>query len=70
MSTEHDKDQYTERRTESSEQPLLRMTDIRIEGFSDEQWHPIIKGVDLTLRRGKSPLLPTPELICLHLILQ
>lgn len=53
MSTEHDKDQYTERRTESSEQPLLRMTDIRIEGFSDEQWHPIIKGVDLTLRRGQ-----------------
>jgi len=31
---------------------LLRMTDIRIEGFSDRQWHPIIKGVDLTLRRS------------------
>ena len=33
--------------------PLLRMTDIHIEGFSDERWHPIIKGVDLTLRRGE-----------------
>ena len=32
---------------------LLEMRDIRIEGYSDEQWHPIIKGVDLTLRRGE-----------------
>jgi peptide/nickel transport system ATP-binding protein len=29
------------------------MRDIRIDGFSDERWHPIIKGVDLTLRRGE-----------------
>jgi len=33
--------------------PLLRMTDIRIEGFSDERWHPIIKGIDLQLERGQ-----------------
>lgn len=32
---------------------LLDMRDVHIEGFSDEQWHPIIKGVDLTLRRGE-----------------
>ncbi|GAB5459976.1 ABC transporter ATP-binding protein [Hoeflea alexandrii] len=32
---------------------LLKMRDIRIDGFSDEQWHPIIKGIDLTLRRGE-----------------
>ena len=32
---------------------LLEMRDIRIDGYSDEQWHPIIKGVDLTLRRGE-----------------
>ena len=32
---------------------LLDMRDIRIEGFSDEKWNPIIKGVDLTLRRGE-----------------
>ncbi|MBC7284622.1 ABC transporter ATP-binding protein [Hoeflea sp.] len=32
---------------------LLEMHDIRIDGFSDERWHPIIKGVDLTLRRGE-----------------
>ena len=32
---------------------LLEMKDIRIDGFSDERWHHIIKGVDLTLRRGE-----------------
>jgi peptide/nickel transport system ATP-binding protein len=32
---------------------LLEMKDIRIDGFSDEEWHPIIKGVDLVLRRGE-----------------
>ena len=32
---------------------LLHMKDIRIDGFSDERWHEIIKGVDLTLKRGE-----------------
>ncbi len=32
---------------------LLDMHNVHIEGFSDEQWHPIIKGVDLTLKRGQ-----------------
>ncbi|MFT6302046.1 MAG: peptide/nickel transport system ATP-binding protein [Granulosicoccus sp.] len=32
---------------------LLEMRNIHIEGFADEQWHPIIKGIDLTLRRGE-----------------
>ncbi len=32
---------------------LLEMRDIEIDGFSDERWHDIIKGVDLTLRRGE-----------------
>ncbi len=32
---------------------LLDMRDIRIEGFSDEKWNPIIKGVNLTLKRGE-----------------
>ena len=32
---------------------ILHMKDIVIDGFSDEQWHEIIKGVDLTLRRGE-----------------
>ena len=36
-----------------SDQMLLRMTDIHIEGFSDRRWHPIIKGVDLELERGQ-----------------
>ncbi|MEM9247766.1 MAG: ABC transporter ATP-binding protein [Pseudomonadota bacterium] len=32
---------------------LLTMRDMRIDGFSDERWHEIIKGVDLTLHRGE-----------------
>ncbi len=32
---------------------LLEMHDIVIDGYSDDKWHPIIKGVDLTLRRGE-----------------
>ena len=32
---------------------LLEMRDVRIDGFSDERWHNIIKGVDLTLKRGE-----------------
>ena len=32
---------------------LLEMKDVRIDGFSDERWHEIIKGVDLTLKRGE-----------------
>ncbi len=32
---------------------LLKMSDIVIDGFSDDRWHPIIKGVDLTLCRGE-----------------
>ena len=32
---------------------LLEMKDIVIDGFSDDRWHPIIKGIDLTLCRGE-----------------
>lgn len=32
---------------------LLRMKDIRIDGFADEKWNEIIKGVDLTLHKGE-----------------
>lgn len=32
---------------------ILHMKDIVIDGFSDERWHEIIKGVDLTLKRGE-----------------
>ncbi|MCP4187114.1 MAG: ABC transporter ATP-binding protein [Gammaproteobacteria bacterium] len=32
---------------------LLEMKDIVIDGYSDDRWHEIIKGVDLTLRRGE-----------------
>lgn len=38
---------------EQIQSPLLEMRNIHIEGFSDEQWHPIIKGVDLVLERGQ-----------------
>jgi peptide/nickel transport system ATP-binding protein len=32
---------------------LLEMRDIVIDGYSDDRWHEIIKGVDLVLRRGE-----------------
>ncbi|MBG1232705.1 ABC transporter ATP-binding protein [Aestuariivirga litoralis] len=32
---------------------LLQMTGIKIEGKSDDKWNPIVKGVDLTLKRGE-----------------
>src|SRR5262245_14560936 len=32
---------------------LLQMSGIRIEGESDEVWHEIVKGIDLTLHRGE-----------------
>ncbi|MEM7403921.1 MAG: ABC transporter ATP-binding protein [Pseudomonadota bacterium] len=32
---------------------LLDMKNVTIDGYSDDRWHPIIKGVDLTLRRGE-----------------
>src|SRR5262249_7308039 len=32
---------------------LLEVKGLCIEGRSDERWHPIVKGVDLTLRRGE-----------------
>jgi len=32
---------------------LLKVRDLRIDGFSDETWVPIIKGIDLTLHRGE-----------------
>lgn len=32
---------------------LLEMRDLKIEGFSGEAWHPIVKGIDLTLKRGE-----------------
>ena len=32
---------------------LLEMKNISIEGYSDEVWHPIIKGVNLQIHRGE-----------------
>ncbi len=37
----------------NSNEPLLQITNLQIEGFSDERWHQIVKGVDVTLRRGE-----------------
>ncbi len=31
---------------------LLDMRGLRIEGYSDERWHQIVKGVDISLKRG------------------
>ncbi len=32
---------------------LLEMRGLKIDGKSDDQWNPIVKGIDLTLRRGE-----------------
>ncbi len=32
---------------------LLEMKGVKIDGYSDERWHKIIKGIDLTLHRGE-----------------
>lgn len=37
----------------SDSEILLKIRDLKIEGYSDEEWIPIIKGVDLTLHRGE-----------------
>ena len=37
----------------STEAPLLTIRNMVIDGFSDERWHEIIKGVDLTLHKGE-----------------
>jgi len=34
-------------------QVLLEIRDLHIDGYSDHQWHEIIRGVDLTLHRGE-----------------
>jgi len=36
-----------------SQEVLLEMRGLKIEGFSDEQWHQIVKGVDITLHKGE-----------------
>jgi ABC-type glutathione transport system ATPase component/ABC-type dipeptide/oligopeptide/nickel transport system permease subunit len=32
---------------------LLRISDLSIEGYSDDRWHPILRGISLTLNRGE-----------------
>ncbi|MNE03309.1 Glutathione import ATP-binding protein GsiA [compost metagenome] len=33
--------------------PLLIIRDLQIEGHYEEDWHPLVKGIDLTLQRGE-----------------
>ena len=37
----------------STDNVLLTMRNVRIDGYSDDRWHHIIKGVDVTLKRGE-----------------
>ena len=48
MSTERQPQPRDQRRRRCSKSRALR-----IEGFSDDKWHEIVKGVDLTLKRGE-----------------
>lgn len=45
--------QAVDRRSSTPGAVLLEIQGLRIEGQSDEAWHEIVKGVDLTLRRGE-----------------
>lgn len=36
-----------------TEEPLVKIRGLKLEGRSDEQWNPIINGADLTLNRGE-----------------
>src|SRR6186713_2503760 len=40
-------------RRSSTPDALLEILGLRIEGQSDEAWHEIVKGVDLSLKRGE-----------------
>lgn len=33
--------------------PLLEIRGLKVEGHADDRWHPILRGVDLVLRRGE-----------------
>ncbi|RWU21618.1 ABC transporter [Pseudomonas alkylphenolica] len=35
------------------QKPLLEIRDLRIEGHYEDAWHPLLKGIDLTLQRGE-----------------
>ncbi|ROL70829.1 ABC transporter ATP-binding protein [Pseudomonas vranovensis] len=37
----------------STDKPLLDIRDLRIEGHYQDAWHPLIKGIDLSLQRGE-----------------
>lgn len=37
----------------STDKPLLDIRDLRIEGHYQDTWHPLIKGIDLSLQRGE-----------------
>lgn len=43
----------SERRASEKGDVILEMRDLHIEGQSDEAWHEIVHGIDLTLRRGE-----------------
>jgi peptide/nickel transport system ATP-binding protein len=50
MSTEKKR---TEQKSRTRGDVLLDIRGLKIEGFSDEVWHEIVKGVDLSLKRGE-----------------
>ncbi|ROL65593.1 ABC transporter [Pseudomonas protegens] len=39
--------------SETQTTPLLDIRDLRIDGYYQDAWHPLIKGIDLSLQRGE-----------------
>ena len=35
------------------DRPLLEIHNLQVEGHYEDAWHPLIKGIDLTLQRGE-----------------
>ena len=38
---------------DAADDVLLKVEGLKVDGYADERWNPIIKGMDLTLRRGE-----------------
>ena len=43
----------TKEENKNTGEPLLEIRDLHIDGLSDDEWHKIIKGLDITLNRGE-----------------
>ena len=53
MSTDQSSPAMSHTENNTGSEFLVDLKDVYIDGFSDDEWHPIIKGVSLQLKRGQ-----------------